>query len=224
MIVLRNVTHTYETGSSRVKVLTDASLNVARGESCAIVGESGSGKSTLLHILGLLDRPQTGYFELNGYDVGSASLDQLAHIRNREIGFVFQSFNLLSHLSSLDNVALPLFYRGVDREAARRTALTQLRRVGLADRVRHVPADLSGGQRQRVAIARALVGDPSLLLADEPTGNLDSSSATAILNLLLELNQQTGLTLIIVTHDESIARRCSRRIEVRDGMLWDTPQ
>lgn len=208
-------------GSANLGVLSDVSLNVARGESCAIVGESGSGKSTLLHILGLLNRPQTGHFELNGFDICAASTDQLAQIRNQEIGFVFQSFNLLPHLSSLDNVALPLFYRGIDRNAAREAAMIQLHKVGLADRSLHVPADLSGGQRQRVAIARALVGQPSLLLADEPTGNLDTSSARSILDLLLGLNQQTGLTLIIVTHDESIASRCTRVIEVRGGVLWN---
>ncbi|MGM3173705.1 ABC transporter ATP-binding protein [Dickeya lacustris] len=202
-------------------VLHDISLSVARGQSCAIIGASGSGKSTLLNIIGLLDKPTGGRLWLAGTEMTQASDDARAMMRNRAIGFIFQSFNLLARLDLQDNVALPLYYRGIARPLARQRAREQLARVGLAGREHHRPADLSGGQRQRVAIARALVGEPALLLADEPTGNLDSQTAQDIIDLLLMLNHQYAVTLVMVTHDNSLARRMQRCIQVRDGRIWE---
>lgn len=219
MILLRDVHKHYGDGQSRVDVLHGVSLEVAQGEMCAVIGASGSGKSTLLNILGLLDRPSSGEYLLDGADVARASPDALADTRNRRIGFVFQAFHLLPRLSAQDNVAHPLLYRGVPRAERRRLAQEQLARVGLADRLDHRPDQLSGGQRQRVAIARALVGTPSLILADEPTGNLDSSSAGDILALIERLNRDLGVTVIVVTHDAAIAARCGRQIVVRDGRV-----
>lgn len=204
-----------------VVALRDVSLNIRRGERCALVGASGSGKTTLLNILGLLDRPSSGRFLLGGTDILQAGRDDLSRIRNREIGFVFQSFNLLPRLTALDNVALPLSYRGFARGAAREAAMERLAQVGLADRAGHRPADLSGGQRQRVAIARALIGSPSIILADEPTGNLDAATAGDIMALLLSLNEEHGVTLVMVTHDATLAGRFRRRIEVRSGAIRD---
>ena len=177
LIRLENITHAYATGASSQAVLYDVSFSVPTGQSCAIVGASGSGKSTLLNLIGLLDEPTSGRVLLAGEDMTNADAESRAIARNRIIGFVFQSFNLLPRLDALDNVALPLLYRGIPQPQARQAALTQLERVGLSNRSHHRPADMSGGQRQRVAIARALVGEPSLLLADEPTGNLDSQTA-----------------------------------------------
>ena len=202
-----------------VTALQDVSLEIRRGETCAITGPSGSGKSTLLNLLGLLDKPDAGAFEFRGTDVITASADQLARIRNDEIGFVFQSFNLLPQLDAVDNVALPLYYRGIDREQARQLALAQLDRMELSSRASHKPADMSGGQRQRVAIARALVGGPSVILADEPTGSLDSSIAEIILDTLFELNTEQAVSLVIVTHDVSAAARCERHFEINNGRL-----
>ncbi|MGV6475686.1 ABC transporter ATP-binding protein [Azotobacter vinelandii] len=201
------------------RVLHEVSLSIERGQSCAIVGASGSGKSTLLNILGLLDQPASGRFLLDGLDMSRATADERAGIRNQCIGFVFQNFNLLPRLNALDNVALPLLYRGYHRTEARQHARRQLERVGLAERTAHRPADLSGGQRQRVAIARALVGKPSLILADEPTGNLDSATAQDIVDLLLQLNRQEGVTLVMVTHDDGLARRLDRCLHVKDGSV-----
>ena len=198
---------------------TDFTLNAA--DRVSITGASGSGKSTLLNILGLLDLPDCGQYRVAGHDICSASPDQLAAIRNQQIGFVFQSFNLLPRLSALDNVALPLSYRGVSRHESVEQALRMLEQVGLADRAHHRPADLSGGQRQRVAIARALVGKPSVILADEPTGNLDSTTAQDIMDLLLALNREQQVTLIIVTHDPHIAERLDRKILVRNGVVQE---
>jgi len=219
VISLRNIAHTYSLGGADLPILRDVSLNIDRGESCAIVGASGSGKSTLLNILGLLDRQTSGSYLLNGQNTADLNDDQRAAFRNNYIGFVFQAFHLLPRLNTVDNVALPLLYRGLKRNEARQEAKEQLEKVGLADRLQHYPADLSGGQRQRVAIARALVGKPSLVLADEPTGNLDSDTAQSILSLLLKLNSDDHVTLILVTHDDSLARQLGRYIKVASGAL-----
>ena len=219
LIRLENITHAYATGASSQAVLYDVSFSVPTGQSCAIVGASGSGKSKLLNLIGLLDEPTSGRVLLAGEDMTNADAESRAIARNRIIGFVFQSFNLLPRLDALDNVALPLLYRGIPQPQARQAALTQLERVGLSNRSHHRPADMSGGQRQRVAIARALVGEPSLLLADEPTGNLDSQTAQDIIGLLLSLNRERGTTLVVVTHDTGIADRMARCIQVRDGRI-----
>ena len=219
LIRLENITHAYATGASSQAVLYDVSFSVPTGQSCAIVGASGSGKSTLLNLIGLLDEPTSGRVLLAGEDMTNADAESRAIARNRIIGCVFQSFNLLPRLDALDNVALPLLYRGIPQPQARQAALTQLERVGLSNRSHHRPADMSGGQRQRVAIARALVGEPSLLLADEPTGNLDSQTAQDIIGLLLSLNRERGTTLVVVTHDTGIADRMARCIQVRDGRI-----
>ncbi|MGN3707620.1 ABC transporter ATP-binding protein [Achromobacter xylosoxidans] len=202
-------------------MLRDVTLEIRSGETCALLGASGSGKSTLLNILGLLDRPSAGQFLFRGRDMLGIDENARAWVRNREIGFVFQSFNLLPRMNALDNVALPLFYRGIPRAPARATAMDWLRQVGLADRGGHLPADLSGGQRQRVAIARALVGNPSVILADEPTGNLDQASAESIMALLMGLNRERAVTIVMVTHDANLAGRFSRQLHVRDGVLHE---
>lgn len=218
-IRLSDINHAYSHGGKSVSVLKHISLEIRRGQSCAIVGASGSGKSTLLNILGLLDQPTSGTYLLDNHPVSALSKDQRAMVRNRQIGFVFQSFNLLPRLNAIDNVALPLLYRGVRRDEARHHAQIQLAKVGLSDRMEHLPADLSGGQRQRVAIARALVGAPALILADEPTGNLDAESAQSVLSLLLKLNLEDAVTLILVTHDIGLSRQLDRQIEVKDGRI-----
>lgn len=219
LIRLESVTYSYGSGHSRQTILHDISLSIPTGQSYAIVGASGSGKSTLLNLLGLLDTPDSGRVLFNGEDMSRCGIDARATARNRIIGFVFQSFNLLPRLSAVENVALPLLYRGVMRCDAKDAARKQLQRVGLREYAHHRPADLSGGQRQRVAIARALVGEPALLLADEPTGNLDSQNANDIIDLLLSLNRTVGTTLVLVTHDNAIARRMSRCIRVADGQI-----
>lgn len=221
MLLLRDINQRYHRGGQTVPVLSHINLLIKPGETCALVGASGSGKSTLLNILGLLEPPTSGQLIFAGQDLQQATPDQLAQRRNRDIGFVFQAFNLLPRLTALDNVALPLSYRGLSRQQARVRALEQLVQVGLADRVNHKPADLSGGQRQRVAIARALVGQPMLILADEPTGNLDSHSANEVMALLLALNRQQGVTLVMVTHDTALAARFDRLIRVVDGTLQE---
>lgn len=219
IVRLESVTRVYGSGASGQTILHDVSLSIPAGQSCAIIGPSGSGKSTLLNLTGLLDKPTAGQIFLDGADMTQAAPQVCARVRNQLIGFVFQSFNLLPRLDALDNVALPLLYRGVSRQAARQAALVQLEHVGLASRRYHRPADLSGGQRQRVAIARALVGEPALILADEPTGNLDRQTAQEIITLLLRLNSSTGTTLVMVTHDNDIARRMERCIQVHDGRV-----
>lgn len=218
-ISLQSIGKSYRLAEQPLHILQDVCLRIEAGESCAILGASGSGKSTLLNILGLLDLPDSGHYRFAGHDILKASPDQLAALRNQQIGFVFQSFNLLPRLSALDNVALPLSYRGVPRGESLQRARHLLERVGLAERAEHRPADLSGGQRQRVAIARALVGEPSLILADEPTGNLDSHTAQDIMDLLLTLNRERRVTLIIVTHDAQIAQRLTRQIRVHQGRV-----
>jgi putative ABC transport system ATP-binding protein len=195
------------------------SLRVEAGDYLAIIGPSGSGKSTLMHLLGGLDRPTTGRLLLGGRDVASLSAAELAQLRNEVIGFVFQSFHLLARTSARDNVALPLIYRGIRRAQRRRRAEEMLERVGLSHRFDHRPNQLSGGEQQRVAIARALVTEPSVLLADEPTGNLDSTSGAAVLALLEELNAERGVALAVVTHDAAVAARAHRQITMRDGII-----
>ncbi|WP_256942882.1 ABC transporter ATP-binding protein [Achromobacter xylosoxidans] len=221
LIRLESICQSYFVGEEKIVALNSVSLEVAAGQTCALLGASGSGKSTLLNIIGLLDRPRSGSFIFRGRDMTEASEIERSYFRNREIGFVFQSFNLLPRLTALDNVALPLAYRGVGSAEARLRAMEQLKMVGLGNRAAHVPADLSGGQRQRVAIARALVGEPSVILADEPTGNLDSDSTSDILSLLLSLNTEREVTLVVVTHDVTLAACFGRRLYVENGQLLE---
>jgi putative ABC transport system ATP-binding protein len=218
ILQLDHVSKTYASGSLEVHALTDVSLTVTRGEYVSIVGPSGSGKSTLMNILGCLDVATFGSYRLGGVDVEEMNETQLAEVRNRQIGFVFQQFNLLPSLTALRNVELPLCYAGIRRDARRARAREALERVGLADRVDHRPSELSGGQQQRVAIARALVGDPTLILADEPTGNLDSHSTADVLALLAELHAW-GRTIVLITHEPEIAATADRTFHVRDGQV-----
>jgi putative ABC transport system ATP-binding protein len=218
VIVLREVTKTYALGEISVQALRGVSFRIAAGEYVAIMGPSGSGKSTLMNTLGCLDRPSTGSYELDGVDVGTLGDNALAAIRLKKLGFVFQGFNLLARTSALKNVALPLFYAGMPSRARNAAAADRLREVGLADRLDHKPNELSGGQQQRVAIARALVNDPAVVLADEPTGNLDSQTSEEIMALFEQLNA-AGRTIIMVTHDEEVAAHAKRVIRVRDGLI-----
>jgi putative ABC transport system ATP-binding protein len=219
LIELRNVSKVYDAGDAQVIALRGVSLDVEAGESVAIMGASGSGKSTLMNILGCLDRPTTGSYRLGGEDVGALDRNRLAELRNRTLGFVFQSFNLLARTSALENVELPLLYSGAAAAERRRRAQEALARVGLADRARHHPNQLSGGQQQRVAIARALVSEPRIVLADEPTGNLDSRTSVEIMSLLQALGAASGITLVLVTHEPDIAAFAARAIEMRDGLV-----
>jgi putative ABC transport system ATP-binding protein len=218
LIKLQNISKRYQMGEETIHALRDVSLEIERGEYVAIMGPSGSGKSTLMNLLGCLDTPSSGTFELNGSLVSEMDDNQLAEIRNREIGFVFQSFHLLPRSSALHNVELPLIYAGVPAEERRELAVAAMQHVGLGDRMHHRPNELSGGQRQRVAIARALVNNPSILLADEPTGNLDSRTGAEIMALFDELFGK-GHTIIVVTHEEDIARHARRAIRLRDGLI-----
>ncbi len=223
VIELRGVEKVYTTGSVQVRALQGVSLRIDRGEYVAVMGPSGSGKSTLMHILGCLDVPTGGRFLLEGEDVGEMDEVDLARVRNRQIGFVFQQFNLLPSFSGWRNVELPLTYAGVSRDERRVRAMAALERVGLGDRVAHRPGELSGGQQQRVAVARALVTDPALILADEPTGNLDSVSTEDVLGLFDELHA-FGRTVVLITHEAEVAQRARRVIRVRDGrVLSDEP-
>jgi putative ABC transport system ATP-binding protein len=209
----------YPTGAGVFQALRGVSLGIAEGEFVAIMGASGSGKSTFMNLLGCLDRPTRGVYRLSGQEVSRLSSDQLAALRNREIGFVFQGFNLLPKLSALDNVALPLLYAGMDREARRRQAQAMLDRVGLGERSHHTPLQLSGGQQQRVAIARALASRPRIILADEPTGNLDSETSRQVMEFFSQLNREEGITLVLVTHEADIAAYAQRRIRFQDGRV-----
>ena len=223
MIRLQAVTKQYEMGDQTVHALQGIDLQIARNEMVAFIGASGSGKSTMMNIVGCLDRPSSGEYWLNGREVATMSGDELALVRNQEIGFIFQSFHLLPRASAVDNVAQPLIYRGVPLRRRLALAAEALEKVGLGSRLHHRPNELSGGQRQRVAIARALVGQPSILLADEPTGNLDSSTSLEIMALIKEVHAG-GQTVIIVTHEPEIAEQCQRIVRLRDGrVMSDTP-
>jgi len=218
LIRLQNISRLYQMGSETIHALRDVSLEIARGEYVAIMGPSGSGKSTMMNLIGCLDSPTSGKYELNGTDVSEMDDNALAEVRNREIGFVFQTFNLLPRSHALHNVELPLIYASMDVDERRELAREALQNVGLADRMYHRPNELSGGQRQRVAVARALVNKPSILLADEPTGNLDSKTGFEIMALFEELSRQ-GNTIILVTHEEEIALHARRIVRIRDGLI-----
>jgi putative ABC transport system ATP-binding protein len=218
LIEARDLVKTYTMGSTTVYALHGVSLDIAEGEFVAIMGASGSGKSTLMNILGCLDQPSSGQYRLAGEEVETMASDQLASIRNRRIGFVFQQFNLLPRTSALENVELPMVYAGVKAEQRRVRAMAALQKVGLGERYMHTPSELSGGQQQRVAIARALVNDPQLILADEPTGALDSKTSDDIMKLLSELNTQ-GMTVVLVTHESDIANWARRKLVFKDGLL-----
>ena len=219
LIVCEDLWKIYRIGDVEVQALRGINLTIERGEFVAIMGTSGSGKSTLMNLLGCLDQPSRGRYQLDGLDVSTAKPDLLADLRNRQIGFVFQNFNLIPRTSALENAQLPLFYRGVSIKEQRRQAAAALQRVGLAGREQHYPAQLSGGQQQRVAIARALVGAPSILFADEPTGNLDTASSREIMDILEQLNRVDGITIILVTHEPDIAAYASRELVMKDGQL-----
>jgi putative ABC transport system ATP-binding protein len=223
VIEVHDITKTYKMGAVEVQALRGVSFHIERGEVIAIMGPSGSGKSTLMNTLGCLDRPTSGEYLLDGEPVASLNDDQLADIRNRKVGFVFQSFNLLSRQTAITNVELPLRYSG-RLEGRRERAIEALKAVGLEDRMTHRPYELSGGQQQRVAIARAIVNNPAIVMADEPTGNLDSKVGKEIMNLLLTLNRESGTTLIIITHDSAIASQTHRVIRLIDGLLDAAPR
>ena len=218
MIETNNLTKEYKVGSQKVKALNGINLNVDKGEFISIMGPSGSGKTTLMNIIGCLDSPSNGTYTLNNKSVSDLSENELAKIRNKEIGFVFQSFHLLARNSALENVMLPLKYAGSDKKTALAKSKESLDRVGLSDRYDHSPAELSGGQQQRVAIARALVNQPSILFADEPTGNLDSKTGDDVMNIFKELNSY-GQTIILITHEDSIAKQSNRIITIMDGLI-----
>ncbi len=220
LIDIREITKVYQMGEQRVAALAGVSLGVEPGEYVAIMGPSGSGKSTLMNLIGCLDTPTSGSYVLNGKEVAKMTDDELAAIRNQEIGFVFQTFNLLPRTSALQQVELPLVYGGVSKKDRHDRAVRALNAVGLGDRMNHTPNELSGGQRQRVAVARALINDPSILLADEPTGNLDSQTGTEIMTLFGELNAK-GNTIVLVTHEEDIAAHARRIVRLKDGKIRD---
>jgi putative ABC transport system ATP-binding protein len=220
LIDIRDITKVYQMGQEQVHALSGVNLGVDRGEYVAIMGPSGSGKSTLMNLIGCLDTPTSGSYVLNGREVARMTDDELAAIRNQEIGFVFQTFNLLPRTNALQQVELPLVYSGLSRKDRRERAVKALEAVGLSDRMNHMPNEMSGGQRQRVAIARALINDPSILLADEPTGNLDSQTGAEIMALFDQLNQR-GNTIVLVTHEEDIAAHARRIVRLLDGKVRD---
>jgi putative ABC transport system ATP-binding protein len=219
VIKVKDVRKTYQMGLVEVHALAGISFNISRGEVVAIMGPSGAGKSTVMNILGCLDRPSSGEYILDGEQVATLNDDQLADIRNRKVGFVFQSFMLLPRQSALANVELPMRYAGVEGKERRERARQSLEAVGLGDRMHHRPTELSGGQQQRVAVARALVNDPAIIMADEPTGNLDSKSGKEIMELLQNLNRERGTTVILITHDPKISEQAQRIIQLKDGLL-----
>ena len=223
VIDIQGITKTYVNGKLSVPVLHGIDLQVNKGEFLSIMGPSGSGKSTFMNILGCLDRPTTGSYRLNGDEVATLSDDELAFVRNKQIGFVFQSFNLLTKLTALENVALPMIYAGMDKKSRNERAAALLSSVGLGDRMDHLPSELSGGQRQRVAIARALANNPAIIMADEPTGNLDSKSTIDVMNIFRGLYEE-GRTIILVTHEPEIATYASRNVVLRDGLIVEDSQ
>ena len=220
MIRLENIVKTYQMGEETVHALQGVSLHVPPGDMIAVIGPSGSGKSTLMNMIGCLDVPDAGQYFLDGIAVDCLDEDELANIRNRKIGFIFQQFNLLPKLNAFENVELPLIYRGMSPKERREKAEAALARVGLSDRMKHKPAQLSGGQQQRVAVARALAGDPPIILADEPTGALDSKSGEVFMETLRELNE-SGITIVLITHDMNIASQARHYVSLRDGMIVD---
>lgn len=221
MIDLKDITKTYDMGSVQVQVLRGITMHVDEGEFLAIIGPSGSGKSTLMNMVGCLDTPTTGEYYLDGKEISTYNEKQLSKIRNQKIGFIFQKFNLLPKLTALENVELPLIYRGMNHKERRQRSIDALEKVGLSDRMNHRPTELSGGQQQRVAIARALAGDPPVLLADEPTGNLDSKSGGDVMNLIKQLSKE-GKTIVLITHDNEIAMEAQRTITIKDGLLLNS--
>ena len=223
VIDIQGITKTYVNGKLSVPVLHGIDLQVNKGEFVSIMGPSGSGKSTFMNILGCLDRPTTGSYRLNGDEVATLSDDELAFVRNKQIGFVFQSFNLLTKLTAVENVALPMIYAGMDKKTRNERAAALLASVGLGDRMDHLPSELSGGQRQRVAIARALANNPAIIMADEPTGNLDSKSTIDVMNIFRGLYNE-GRTIILVTHEPEIATYASRNVVLRDGLIVEDSQ
>ena len=223
VIDIQGITKTYVNGKLSVPVLHGIDLQVNKGEFVSIMGPSGSGKSTFMNILGCLDRPTTGSYRLNGDEVATLSDDELAFVRNKQIGFVFQSFNLLTKLTALENVALPMIYAGMDKKSRNERAAALLSSVGLGDRMDHLPSELSGGQRQRVAIAHALANNPAIIMADEPTGNLDSKSTIDVMNIFRGLYEE-GRTIILVTHEPEIATYASRNVVLRDGLIVEDSQ
>lgn len=220
MIKIEEITKVYRMGSVELKALNGVSLKVDKGEFVAIIGPSGSGKSTLMNIIGCLDTPTTGKYYFEGVEISNFTENQLAEIRNQKIGFVFQKFNLLPKLNAYENVELPLIYRGMGANERREKVLSALDKVGLLDRIKHKPSELSGGQQQRVAIARALVSEPPLILADEPTGNLDTKSGREVLDTLIKLNEN-GITIILITHDMNVANSAKRIVSIQDGLIID---
>ncbi|WP_340689864.1 ABC transporter ATP-binding protein [Hydrogenobacter thermophilus] len=219
LIELREVKKTYRLDHVEVHVLKGISMSVERGEVLAIMGPSGSGKSTLMNIIGCLDVPTEGEYILDGVSIKNMSTDQIARVRNTKVGFVFQSFNLIPRLTALENVELPMIYAGVGRRERKKRAVELLKMVELGDRIYHYPSQLSGGQQQRVAIARAIANNPPIILADEPTGSLDTATGNMIMDLLLSLNERLGTTLIVVTHEPAVASYCKRVVRIKDGLL-----
>lgn len=219
MINVKNLKKTYRLGGEVIRALDNVSLEIMEGEMVAIVGPSGSGKSTLMHVVGGLDRVESGEIRVNGRDISLLNSSELANYRNKEIGFIFQTFNLQAQLTALENVELPMIFSNVKPSIRKRIATEALEKVGLKDRLKHKPGELSGGQRQRVSIARSIVNNPSIILADEPTGNLDSKSGDTILKLLKDINHDNKVTILVVTHDEDIASSCSRIIKFKDGKI-----
>lgn len=223
LIQMENIRRTYQAGSSAVEALRGISLTVEAGEFLAIIGSSGSGKSTLMNLLGCLDLPDSGRYLLDGADISNLDEETLTHIRNRKIGFIFQGFHLIPTLSALENVELPLFYRGVGPKERRQMAISALEKMGLASRMEHRPNELSGGQQQRAAIARAIAASPPLILADEPTGNLDSATGKEVMQCLISLNRE-GKTIVLITHDPTVAAMAHRTVQIQDGRLTNPAQ